>query len=56
MNGIISEILKCGGDTIDDLLKQVIHDVWECEVPQHWSDAILGVAALEGFKVSLWEF
>ena len=34
MDSITTEILKCGGDKMIDLLEQVIHDEWESEAPQ----------------------
>ena len=41
MDGITTEILKCGGDKMIDLFEQVIHDVWESEPPQDWRNSIL---------------
>ena len=50
MDGITAEILKNGGEKMNNLLEQVIQSVWESEVPQDWRDAILVSLYKKGSK------
>ena len=41
MDGITAEILKSGGDSMEEMLHSVMSDAWDTGAPQDWKDAIM---------------